>query len=122
MLLFSGLAAHPSDMEAGIYSPTAPLLSQQLDAATSSLDRSHRMALEAEQAGADVLNDLRRQREQIERANRNLQDTDQDLDRSNRILRTMLRRVAANRMISTAIVILLIIAILTVLYYKIFHQ
>lgn len=60
--------------------------------ATDSIDRTHRMALEAEQLGASVLEDLRRQREQIRIASRHLQDTDQDLDRSNRILRDMLRR------------------------------
>lgn len=50
------------------------------------------MALEAEQIGSTVLGDLRRQREQIQSANRHLQDTDQDLSRSNRILRDMLQR------------------------------
>ena len=50
------------------------------------------MALEAEQIGSTVLGDLRRQREQIQSANRHLQHTDQDLSRSNRILRDMLQR------------------------------
>jgi vesicle transport through interaction with t-SNAREs protein 1 len=121
MLLFSGMATTPADMEAGLFSPTDPLLSHQLQTGGTSIDRSHRMALEAEQMGANVLSDLRKQREQIERANRHLHDADQDLDTSNKILRDMLRRMAANRMLTTIVIALLIIAIFFVIYYKIFH-
>ena len=121
MLLFSGMAANPADMEAGLFSPSDPLLSHQLQAGGVSIDRSHRMALEAEEVGANVLSDLRKQREQIERANRHLHDADHDLDTSNKILRDMLRRMAANRMLTTAVIVLLIVAIFFVLYYKIFH-
>lgn len=99
-LLFSGTGARPEDLEAGIYGNyTAPqdrLLSgyqdRELEKAGDSLNRTQRMALEAEQIGANVLIDLRRQREQIKLASRHLHDTDYDLDESNRIMRDMLRR------------------------------
>ena len=65
---------------------------QQLDHAGDRLQTSHRLALETEQLGATVLSDLRRQREQIVRASNTLHETDANLDRSNRIMRDMLRR------------------------------
>ncbi|PJF16709.1 hypothetical protein PSACC_03468 [Paramicrosporidium saccamoebae] len=78
-MLFSGT---PEDMEAGIFSPTDRLLNdyEGLDASGQRLDRTQRMALEAEEIGANVLGDLRRQREQIQRASRVLHETDNDLD------------------------------------------
>jgi vesicle transport through interaction with t-SNAREs protein 1 len=80
-------------MEAGIFSPTDRLLDdyQGLDDSGRRLDRTQRMALEAEEIGANVLGDLRRQREQIQRASRVLHETDNDLDQSNRLLKDILR-------------------------------
>ncbi len=75
--------------------PTEHLLSgyDQLGRdAHEKLERTHRMALEAEQIGASVLSDLRIQREQINRASTTLGNADTDLDKSNRLLRDMLRR------------------------------
>lgn len=99
-LLFSGAGAKPEDLEAGIYgkyvAPQDRLLSgyheRELENAGDSLNRTQRMALEAEQIGANVLIDLRRQREQIKLASRHLHETDYDLDESNRLIRNMLRR------------------------------
>lgn len=93
------------------------LLSLPLD----SLDRSNKMAIEAEQIGSTVLEDLRRQREQIERAGRYLHETDNDVDLSNRILRDIIRKMVANRMTTTIVFILLISAILLLTYHKLFH-
>lgn len=93
------------------------LLSLPLD----SLDRSNKMAIEAEQIGSSVLEDLRRQREQIERAGRYLHETDNDVDLSNRILRDIIRKMVANRMTTTIVFILLISAILLLTYHKLFH-
>lgn len=44
------------------------------------------------QVGANVLLDLRKQREQLQRANLALDDTEQDLDQSNRIMNKIFRR------------------------------
>lgn len=107
-----------TDLEAG-FDPSQQLLQQE--SSHTRLERTQRMALEAEQIGANVLSDLRRQREQIQHAGRALQDTDQDLDSSNRLLRDMLRRMRTNKMVMSGIITLLILAILLVIYSKIFH-
>lgn len=44
------------------------------------------------QAGANVLMDLRKQREQLQRANLALDDTDHDLEHSNRLMTKIFRR------------------------------
>lgn len=106
---------HDEDREQGFETGADP--SQGL----LSLERTHRMALEAEQIGANVLSDLRRQREQLTHAARTLRDTDQDLDTSNRILREMLRRMRTNKVITIGVIALLVLAILLVLYVKIFR-
>ncbi|ORZ31995.1 hypothetical protein BCR44DRAFT_1371611, partial [Catenaria anguillulae PL171] len=56
------------------------------------LTNAQRTALEAEQTGVDTLQELRRQREQLERARSTLRDVDSNVDRAGRTLRTMLRR------------------------------
>lgn len=56
------------------------------------LVETQRLAAEAEQLGYSTLNDLKRQREQLERARRNLYQTDADLDQSNQLMTSMMRR------------------------------
>lgn len=84
------------------------------------LARTQRLASEAEQIGASVLSDLRRQREQLDRAHRSMQHAEADLDESNQIIARMIRRAKANRMATTAIVVCLFILILLILVNKFF--
>lgn len=104
---------HPPDPD----NPTARLLDQS----NVRLERSQRMAQEAEQAGASILTDLRKQREQLRNASRVLRETDQDLDTSNRMVREMLRRMKTNKYITMGIISLLGFAILLVVYSKLFR-
>lgn len=100
------------------------LLSLPLDTSNhgrNALDRSNRLAIEAEQIGSTVLEDLRRQREQIERAGRYLHETDNDVDISNQILRDIIKKMVANRLATTVIFIILISSILLLVYHKLFH-
>jgi vesicle transport through interaction with t-SNAREs 1 len=84
------------------------------------LDRVQRLMAESEGAAASVLEDMRRQSEQIERTRRTLGDTEADIDRTNRVLRTMLRRLFAGRAISVALVVCLFVCCLLVIWYKFF--
>lgn len=56
------------------------------------LEESHRLALETEDLGADILRDLRGQREQIENSRDTLRQADSNLDRSSRTIGQMIRR------------------------------
>ncbi|PWN27612.1 V-snare-domain-containing protein [Jaminaea rosea] len=56
------------------------------------LEESNRIALETEDLGADILRDLRGQREQIEHSRDTLRQADGNLERSSKTLTTMIRR------------------------------
>jgi hypothetical protein len=113
---------HGEEIDDGRNNPHVRLLEEYEHVQRTSvhLERTQRLAAEAEMVGASVLGDLRRQREQLERANRNLRETEADIDQSNDLLQSMIRRVFASRLISLAIIALLTISVLFVLYYKFF--
>lgn len=98
---------------------------QQLLAGNASLERTserlrdlHRVALETETVGALILNDLRGQREQLVNLRNQLAEADGYVDRSIRTLRSMSRRLAANKLISYAIIAVLVILIVLVIVSK----
>ncbi|KAI9189022.1 t-SNARE VTI1 [Blastocladiella emersonii ATCC 22665] len=82
------------------------------------LTNTHRIALETEQTGIETLEELRRQRQQLERARNTLRDVDGNVDRAGRTLRTMARRLSTNKLITAAIVCMLVVLILMVLILK----
>lgn len=94
---------------------------------TSSLERSserlrdsQRIALETENIGGNILDDLRAQREQISYSRNTLQSADNYVDKSIQTLKTMSRRITANKFLSYAIIGVLIILIFLVLASKFF--
>ncbi|KAA8912138.1 hypothetical protein TRICI_003603 [Trichomonascus ciferrii] len=98
---------------------------QQLLSGTASLDRSsqrlrdsQRVANETEGIGANILADLRGQREQITNSRNTLMEADSYVDKSIRTLRGMARRMATNRIITVAIITILIILIFLVIASK----
>ncbi|RVX75782.1 hypothetical protein B0A52_00138 [Exophiala mesophila] len=100
---------------------------QQLLSGTDRLGRSgerlresQRIALETEQIGANTLADLHQQRNVIENTHRNLLQSEGYVDRSVKTLRGMARRMATNRIITIAIITVLVLLIFGVIYSK-FH-
>ncbi|KAL1737822.1 vesicle transport v-SNARE protein N-terminus-domain-containing protein [Schizophyllum fasciatum] len=63
-----------------------------LDEGTRRLEESQRIALETEQTGADILLNLRGQREQIEHARDTLGTAERHIDRASGTLKGMIRR------------------------------
>lgn len=93
---------------------------------TETLERSSRkirdayhVAVETEQIGADVLQDLSRQRETINRARDRLREGDIDLSRSNQIASNMLHRIIQSRLILLILFFVLMILLLVFIYYAI---
>ncbi|KAF9581724.1 hypothetical protein BGW38_001155 [Lunasporangiospora selenospora] len=84
------------------------------------LQDSHKIALETEALGAGILTDLRVQREQIIHTRNTLLEADSNIDKASRTLKGMARRMATNKMITAAIIIVLVFLILFVLYRKLF--
>ena len=74
--------------------------------------------METENIGSNILNDLRSQREQINGARNTLLQADNYVDRSVQTLKTMGRRLTANKFISYGIIAVLILLIFLVLFSK----
>ncbi|KAJ4297785.1 t-SNARE VTI1 [Kalmusia sp. IMI 367209] len=98
---------------------------QQLLSGTERLQRSsgrltaaQRMALETEEIGAGTLSDLSRQREQIENTRGRLLESEGYTDRSIKTLKGMARRMATNRIITIAIITVLVLLIIAVIFSK----
>ncbi|KAK5944185.1 t-SNARE VTI1 [Knufia obscura] len=98
---------------------------QQLLSGTDRLGRSsqrlrdsQRIALETEAIGAGTLADLHQQRNVIEHTHQNLQQSEGYVDRSVKTLRGMARRMATNRIITIAIITVLVLLIIGVIYSK----
>ncbi|ODV80479.1 V-snare-domain-containing protein [Suhomyces tanzawaensis NRRL Y-17324] len=89
-----------------------------LDRSSQRLQDSQRIALETESIGGNILNDLRSQREQISGARNTLLTADNYVDKSMRTLKSMSRRLTANKFISYAIIAVLILLIFLVLASK----
>lgn len=82
------------------------------------LQDSQRVALETEQIGLGILNDLTYQRDQIQGSRNTLAQAELYVDRSVNTLKIMGRRLVANKFISYAIIAVLIILIFLVLALK----
>lgn len=68
------------------------LYSNPLRETDDRLLETQRLAVEAEHLGHTTLNDLKRQREQLERARKNLYQVDDNLDNANSLMTAMMRR------------------------------
>lgn len=89
-----------------------------LERSSDRLRESQRIALETESIGGNILNDLRAQREQIVNLRNTLLAADSYVDKSILTLKSMTRRITANKFISYAIIAVLILLILLVLASK----
>ncbi|EPQ25812.1 uncharacterized protein PFL1_06679 [Pseudozyma flocculosa PF-1] len=89
-----------------------------LEDGTRRLEESQRLALETEDMGADILRDLRGQREQIEHSRDTLRQADANIDRSSRTLSKMIRRAKQQKLVTMGIVTVLVLLILLILYSK----
>ncbi|ROW16987.1 hypothetical protein VPNG_01212 [Cytospora leucostoma] len=92
--------------------------SDRLDRSTQRLKASQRLANETESIGASTLADLHRQRETIQHTNDTLLDSEGYVDRSVKTLRGMARRMATNRVITIAIITILVLLIFAVIFSK----
>jgi len=90
-----------------------------LDDGTRRLQQSQQIALETENQGADILSNLRIQREQIENSRNTLQRADIAIDRASGTLKNMVRRMYQQRVVTGAIVSVLIILIVIIVWEKI---
>ncbi|KAL8583834.1 hypothetical protein ACOMHN_040303 [Nucella lapillus] len=93
---------------------------QSLQRTSESIARSHQIAAETDQIGVEIIDELGTQRETLLRTKDKLTETDSNLGRSRKILKTMARRMMTNKLI-LAVIILVELAILGgLVYWKFF--
>ncbi|KAK7049616.1 t-SNARE VTI1 [Paramarasmius palmivorus] len=91
-----------------------------LEDGSKRLQDSQRIALETENQGADILMDLRRQREQIEHSRNTLEVAGTSIDRASNTLKGMIRRMWQQRVMTGAIIAILVLLIIIVVWSKLF--
>lgn len=91
---------------------------QLLETGTTRLESSHRIALETEELGTGILRDLRSQREQIEGTRDTLREADGHIDKASNTLNKMIRRMYRQRIVTGAIISVLVLLIIFILYTK----
>jgi len=90
-----------------------------LEDGTRRLQQSQQIALETENQGAEILSNLRIQREQIENSRNTLERADVAIDRASGTLKKMVRRMYQQRLVTGAIVSVLVILIIIIVWEKI---
>ncbi|AEO65928.1 1d53034f-4a53-4bd1-b7f3-0834a8f205b0 [Thermothielavioides terrestris] len=90
----------------------------RLDRSTQRLKASQALANETEAIGASTLAQLQQQRETIDHTTRVLYESEGYVDRSIKSLRGIARRMATNRVITIAIITVLVLLIIAVIFSK----
>ncbi|KAI8065146.1 snare region anchored in the vesicle membrane C-terminus-domain-containing protein [Gongronella butleri] len=93
---------------------------ERLGESSRRLEGSHRLALETESLGVNILGTLKGQRETLLRSRDTLGEADAHIDRSSRTLKVMARRMATNKFILGLIILLLVAMIVLVVWSKLF--
>lgn len=91
-----------------------------LERTSQSIYRSTQVAIETEEIGAGVIQELGTQREVLTRTHQRLGDTDAELSRSRRILRSMARVALTNKLVLVLIILCELAVLVGLIYYKFF--
>ncbi|XP_044514101.1 vesicle transport through interaction with t-SNAREs homolog 1B-like [Gracilinanus agilis] len=91
---------------------------ESLNRATQRIERSHRIATETDQIGAEIIEELGDQRDQLERTKSRLVNTNENLSKSRKILHSMSRKVATNKLLLSMIILLELVILGGLVYYK----
>ncbi|XP_015927522.1 vesicle transport through interaction with t-SNAREs homolog 1B [Parasteatoda tepidariorum] len=96
-------------------------MNETIERTGQTITRTQQIAAETDQVGIAVVDELGAQRESLIRTKERLVDTDANLSRSRKILRSMYRRVMTNKLILIVIIILEVAILFGVAYYKFFR-
>ncbi|CAE7711804.1 Vti1b, partial [Symbiodinium necroappetens] len=95
---------------------------QKLEEARARINGATRAALETEETGFQVLGELARQREGIERINAHVQATDDNISGARRVLVQMYRRAMAKKIALWCMVLILLVTVIVIIYFMIFKH
>jgi len=93
-----------------------------LERSAQSVARSQAVAAESEQIGTEVISELGEQRERLLRAKRRLSQTDDELNKTRRILNVMRLKVLTNKIVLILIILLELVILGITVYLKFFHK
>ena len=85
---------------------------RMLDISNQRIENSERIALESENIGIDILNELAEQRESLVRTSQHLDDADRSLRQTDGKVTSMLRRNLLNKLIWFAIIFVILAIII----------
>ncbi|KAH6801161.1 vesicle transport V-snare 13 [Perilla frutescens var. hirtella] len=124
----ANLAARDDLLESGMTADTLTASADQrarLLMSTERLNKSgdriregRKTMLETEELGVSILQDLHQQRQSLLQAHNTLNGVDDNIGRSKKILTNMSRRMSRNKWIIGLIIVVLVISILVILYFK----
>eukprot|EP01120_Amphizonella_sp_Union-15-10_P012623 TRINITY_DN5645_c0_g1_i1.p1 TRINITY_DN5645_c0_g1~~TRINITY_DN5645_c0_g1_i1.p1 ORF type:complete len:240 (+),score=53.09 TRINITY_DN5645_c0_g1_i1:87-806(+) len=115
----SGLS-YQEELDAKEYDQKTRLLAghEKLQGTKDRLQQIRQIGSETEEIGIDTLDTMKKQREQLEGANRRLDEVDSSVKRARKILSAMSRRVVTNKLILIFIIVVLIGTIVIVVYFR----
>ncbi|XP_071985390.1 vesicle transport through interaction with t-SNAREs homolog 1A isoform X2 [Engystomops pustulosus] len=91
---------------------------ERLERSSRRLEAGYQIAVETEQVGQNILENLSQDREKIQRARERLRETDTNLGKSSRILTGMLRRIIQNRVLLVVLGIIIVFTIILAIYFS----
>lgn len=93
--------------------------SERLERTGNRLEEGYRIAVETEEIGTQVLQNLSTQRESIQRSRNRLRETNADLGRSSRLMNTMIMRSIRDKFVLYIIGVVFIVAVSLTIYFSI---
>ncbi|KAG5675337.1 hypothetical protein PVAND_005247 [Polypedilum vanderplanki] len=93
--------------------------SERLERTGNQLQEGYRIAIETEEIGTQVLQNLHNQRETIQRSRNRLRETNADLGRSSRLMNMMIMRGLRDKFALYIIAVVFVIAITLTIYFSI---
>ncbi|KYN03502.1 PREDICTED: vesicle transport through interaction with t-SNAREs homolog 1B-like [Cyphomyrmex costatus] len=93
-----------------------------LERSAQSVARSQVVATENEQVGTEVISELGEQRDRLLRAKRRLSQTDEELDKTRKILNIMRLKVLTNKIVLILIILLELVILGIIVYLRFFHK
>lgn len=95
---------------------------ERLNQSSDRIRQAQMAALETEQHGVLILEELHGQRETLLHAHTKLHGVDDAIDKSKRVLTSMSRRISRNKVIFGSLIVALVLVILIILYFKLSHH
>nr|XP_054773294.1 vesicle transport through interaction with t-SNAREs homolog 1A-like isoform X1 [Lytechinus pictus] len=90
---------------------------ERLERTSRKLDAGYKMTVETEQLGQDIMDNLHKDREKIDRSRNRLRDMDSNVGQSSRVLSAMMRRILQNRLIMLFLGLVILSVIILAIYF-----